>query len=106
MSVAIHQPQPPAPAEPFGEVLCQYTETLFSMQKQSNLTNSLMPDIPVFNEPDSTKLEDWLIDIETAADLTSGSRARLAKVKSWGLMHRLVTEAISSNKLWDEIKYH
>ena len=82
LSISIHHPQPPAPAEPFGEVLCQYTDTLCSTQKQSNLTNSLMQDIPVFNEHDSTKLEDWLIDIETAADLTSESRARLAKVKS------------------------
>ena len=63
-----------------------------------------MQDIPVFNEHDSTKLEDWLIDIETAKDLTSESRARLTKAKSWGLMHRMVTEAISSNKSWDEIK--
>ena len=28
--IAIHQPQPPAPAEPLGEVLCQYTDTLCS----------------------------------------------------------------------------
>ena len=41
-----------------------------------------MQDTPVFNEHDSTKFEDWLIDIEKAADSTSESRARLAKVKS------------------------
>ena len=74
------------------------------MQKQSNLTNSLLQDIPVFNEHGSTKLEDWLTDIETAADLTSESRSRLAKVKSRGLTCILVTEAITSNKSWDEIK--
>ena len=82
MSIAIHHPQPPAPAKPFGEVLHQYTDTLCSTQKQSNLTNSLMQDIPGFNEHDSTKLDDWLIDIETAADLISESRTRLAKVES------------------------
>ena len=49
LSIAIHQPQPPAPAEPFREVLCQYLDTLCSTQKQSNLTNSLMQDKPVFN---------------------------------------------------------
>ena len=98
LSIAIHQPQPPAPAEPLREVLCQYTDTLCSTQKQSNLTNSLMQDIPIFNEHDSTKLEDWLLDIETAADLTSKSRARLTKAKSQGLMCTLVTEVISSNK--------
>ena len=64
----------------------------------------LLQDIPFFNEHDSTKLEDWLTDIETAADLTSKSRARLAKAKSRGLMHTLVTQAITSNKSWDDIK--
>ena len=82
LSSAIHQPQALTPAEPFREVLCQYTDTLCSKQKQSNLTNSLMQDIPIFNEHDSAKLEDWLLDIQTAADLTSKSRARLTKAKS------------------------
>ena len=104
LSTAIHQLRPPAPAKPFGEVLCQYTDTLCSTQKQSNLTNSLMQDIPVFNEYDSTKLEDWLLNIEMAADLTSESRTKLAKAKSLGLTCTLVTEVISSNKSWDEIK--
>ena len=70
------QPQPsstPTPTEPFGEVICQYTDTLCTMQKQTNLTNSLPQDIIVFNEYDSTKLEEWLMDIETAADLTNES---------------------------------
>ena len=84
--ITIHQPQPPAPAEPLREVIWQYTDTLCSIQKQSNLTNSLLQDIPVFNEHDSTKLEDWLNDIETPADLTSESTARLARAKSRGLI--------------------
>ena len=39
-----------------------------------------------------------------AADLTSESRARLAKAKSKRLTCTLVTEAITSNKSWDDIK--
>ena len=66
--------------------------------------NSLLQDIAVFNEHDSTKLEDWLTDIEMAADLTNESRPMLAKVKLRGLMCTLVTEAITPNKSWDEIK--
>ena len=50
------------------------------------------------------ELEEWLTDIETAADLTSESRAKLAKVKSRGLTCTLVTEAINSDKSWDEIR--
>ena len=78
LTLAIHQLQLPTPVEPPGEVIWQYTDTLCSRQKQSNFTNSLLQDIPVLNEHDSTKLEDWLTDIEMAADLTSKRRARLA----------------------------
>ena len=85
-------------------MIWQYTDTLCTTQKQSNLTNSLLQDIVVFNEHDSTKLEEWLKDIKTAADLTSESRARLAKVKLKGLTHTLVTEAINYDKSWAEIK--
>ena len=44
------------------------------------------------------------MDIETAADLTSECQAKLAKAKSRGLTCTLATEAISSNKSWEEIK--
>ena len=63
LSLAL-QPQPsPTPPEPFRQVICQYTDTLCTTQKQTNLTNSLLQDINVFNEYNSTKLEDWLMDI-------------------------------------------
>ena len=81
LSIAIHQPHPPAPAEPLTEVIQQYTDTLCTMQKESHFMNSLLQDISVFNEHDSTNLEDWLTDLEMAADLTSKSRAKLAKAK-------------------------
>ena len=41
---------------------------------------------------------------ETAADLKDESQAKLAKAKSRGLSHTLVTEAINSGKSWEEIK--
>ena len=94
----------PTPTEPFREVIYQYTDTLCTTQKQTNLTNSLLQDIAVFNEYDSTKLEDSLMDIETATDLTNESQAKLAKAKSRGSTHTLVTEAINSDKSWEEIK--
>ena len=71
------QPQPlptQKPTEPLREVICQYTNTLCTTQKQINLANSLQQNIAVFNQYDSTKLEDWLMDIETAADLTNESQ--------------------------------
>ena len=69
---------PPAPTEPLGEVIRHYTNTLCSDQKQTNLTNSLLQDISVFNGHDTTQLEDWQVDIEIAADLTAESRTKLA----------------------------
>ena len=42
---------------------------------------ALIQDIPTFNGSDSTQLEDWLVDIETAANLTDESRTKLAQAK-------------------------
>ena len=50
------------------------------------------------------KLEDWLIDIETATNLTSESRIKLAQAKSKGLTHTVISEALNLDKSWDEIK--
>ena len=41
------------------------------------------------------------MDIETAADLTTESRSKLAQVKSRGLTCTLITEAIISGTSWD-----
>ena len=45
---------PPAPTEPLGEVIKHYMNTLCSAQKQTNLTNFLLQDMPVFNGHDTT----------------------------------------------------
>ena len=66
--------------------------------------NTLLQDIAIFNGNDSSQLEDWFIDIETASDLTGNSRTKLAQAKSKGLICTLISEALSSNKNWDEIK--
>ena len=95
---------PPVPTEPLGEVIRHYPNTLCSAQKQTNLTNSLLQDISVFNGHDTTQLEDLLVDIATAADLTAESRTKLAQAKSKGLKHTLITGAITSGKSWDDIK--
>ena len=69
---------PPTHTEPLGEVLKHYTNTLCLVQKQTNFTNSLLKDISIFMGHDTTLLEDWLVDIETAANLTMESRTKLA----------------------------
>ena len=86
------------------EVLQQYTETLCTAQKKSIFTNTLLQDITIFNGTDSSQLGDWLIDVETATDLTSESRTKLAQAKSKGLTCILISEAQDSDKSWEEIK--
>ena len=66
--------------------------------------NTLIQDIPTFNGSDPTQLEDWLVDIETAANLTDESRTKIAQAKSKGLTCTLIIEALTSGKCWEEIK--
>ena len=94
----------PIHTEPLGEVLKHYANILCSVQKQMNITNSLLQDISIFTGHDTTLLEDWLIDIETAADLTMESRTIIAQAKSKGFTCTLITEAITSEKSWEDIK--
>ena len=79
-------------------------ETLCSAQKQTTFANTLIQDIPTFNGSDSTQLDDWLIDIETTANLMDESRTKLAQAKSKGLTCTLITETLTSGKCWEEIK--
>ena len=57
-----------------------------------------------FNEHDSANLEEWLTDMETVADFSNESQAKFPKAKSRGLTHTLTSQAINSEKTWDEIK--
>ena len=101
LSLALH---PSSPSEPLDEVLQQYTETLCTAQNKTTFASTLLQDITIFNGNDSTQLEDWLLDIETATDLTSENRTKLAQAKCKGLTHMLISEALNSDKSWDEIK--
>ena len=89
---------------PIENVLDRYTETLCTAQKKTSLESSLLQDIPILNGQDSSQLEDWLTDIETASELTNKSRTKLAQAKSRGLVRTLISEALIAQKSWDEIK--
>ena len=95
---------PSALPEPLDEVLQQYTETLCTAQKKSFFANTLLQDITIFNGNNSSDLDDWLIDVEATADLTSESRTKLAQAKSKGLTCTLISEALNLDKIWEEIK--
>ena len=90
--------------DPIENVLDKYTETLCTAQKKTSLESSLLQDIPTLNGQDSSQLEDWLTDIETASELTGESRTKIAQAKSKGLVRTLVAEALAAHKTWEEIK--
>ena len=90
---------------PIENVLDRYIETLCTAQKKTSLESSLLQDIPILNGQDSSQLEDWLMDIETASELTSKSRTKLAQAKSRGLVRTLISKALTAQKNWKEIKY-
>ena len=92
------------PSEPIGEVLDKYTHTLCNAQRKTSLESSLLPDIPTLNGNDSSQMEDWLTDIETASELTGKSRTKLAQAKSRGLVRMLILEALTLQNIWEEIK--
>ena len=68
------------------------------------MTNTLLQDITIFTGNDATQLADWLLDVETAADLSAESRTKQDQAKSRGLTHALITEALISGKSWEHIK--
>ena len=90
--------------DPIENVLDRYTETLCTAQKKTSLESSLLQDIPTLNGQDPSQLEDWLTDIETASELTGESRTKLAQAKSKGLVRTLISEALTTQKNWEEIK--
>ena len=83
---------------PIENVLDRYTETVCTTQKKTSLESSLLQDIPILNGQDSSQLEDWLTDIETASELTNESRTKLAQAKSRGLVRTLITKALIAQK--------
>ena len=89
---------------PLENVLDRYTETLCTAQKKTSLESSLLQDIHILNGQDSSQLEDWLTDIETASELTGEGRTKLAQAKSRGLVRTLITKALIAQKSWEEIK--
>ena len=84
---------------PIENVLDRYTETLCTAQKKTSLESSLLQDISILNGQDSSQLEDWLTDIETASELMGKSRTKLAQAKSRGLVRTLITKALIAQKM-------
>ena len=101
LAITLHTPML---AEPIGEVLNKYTNIFCNAQKKMSLESSLLQDITVLDRNDSSQLEDWLTDIKTTSDLTGESRTKLAQAKSKGLIRTLISEALTSNMTWEEIK--
>ena len=89
---------------PIENMLDRCTKTLCTAQKKTSLESSLLQDIPILNGQDSSRLEDWLMDIETASELTGESGTKFAQAKSKGLVRTLISKAFTAQKNWEEIK--
>ena len=98
--LTLHLPTPP---EHIEEVLHQYTNTLCTAQKNMSFVNTLLQDIAILNKQFFT-IRDWLVDIKSASDITGKNRTKLAQAKSKGLIRTLISEVLTANKTWDEIK--
>ena len=85
-------------------MLDKYTKTLCTAQQKTSLESSLLQDIPTLNGQDSSQLEDWLIDIKMASELTGESRTKIAQAKSKGLVRTLISEALTAQNTWEELK--
>ena len=81
-----------------------YMDTLHATQREANLIMTMLQDILTFDKQDSSKQVDWLMDIETTADILTESYTCLAEAKSHGLTPTLIHKAIQAGKGWDEIK--
>ena len=68
------------------------------MQAESNLTKSMLHDIPTFEGQDSSNLEDLFMDIETTTDILTESCTNRAEAKSHGLTHMLICKATQTEK--------
>ena len=90
--------------DPIENMVDRCTKTLCTAQKKTSLESSLLQDIPTLNGQDSSQLEDWLTDIETASELTGESRTKLAQAKSKGLVRTLISKALTAQMNWEEIK--
>ena len=90
--------------DPIEHVLDRYTKIFCTTQKKTSLESSLLQDIPTLNGQDSSHLEDWLTDIKTASELTGESRTKLAQAKSKGLVRTLISEFLTAQNNWEEIK--
>ena len=81
------QPTPQSCEEPVHETMQAYMDTLHTTQRESNLATTMLHNIPTFDGQDSSKLEERLMDIETAADILTENCTCLAEVNSHSLNH-------------------
>ena len=90
--------------EPVHKTMQVYTDTLPAKQRESNLTMTMLQDIPTFDGQDSSKPEDWFMDIETVAGILMESHTCLTEAKSHDLTGTLICDTTQMGKCWDEIK--
>ena len=97
------QPAPQSSEEPVHKAMQAYTDTLHATQREFNLTTTMLQDIPTFDGQDSSKSEDWFMNIYTTTAILTESCTHLAKAKFCGLNCDPIPETTQTGKCWDEI---
>ena len=83
---------------------CSSTLTHCLPHSEDETHHIFTPRHPIFDEWDTTKLEDWLCNIKTAFEILKVSCACLTKPKSHDLTHIFVCKALQAGKCWDGIR--
>ena len=80
-------------------------DTLHATQRKSNLTMAMLQDNPTFDGQEPPKLEDWFIDIETAADILTESHIHLAEAQiTWPQPHALSMRPLKQETAWMRLR--
>ena len=87
LAVALQPCPNPQPKEKPIHTLCRQT--------------SPWQDIPTLDGQDSSKLEDWFMDIETTTDILTRSQICLAEATTCGLTHTLIHGTLQAGKHQD-----
>ena len=71
--------------EPVHKTMHAYADTLHVTQRGANLITTMLQDNLMLEGQNSSKLEDWLIGIGTAADILTENHTHPAEAKSCGI---------------------
>ena len=99
MMLQLHSTSQPS-EEPVHKTMHVYMDTLHATQRKSNLTTIMLQDIPTYDGHDSSKLEDWFMDIEKTAYILTESHTCLTEAKLHGSPTHSSARPLKQESVW------